>query len=275
MRPPHLPRVELANIEAAKGGSYCHLRHGIAVSQTVRILCSDMLTDSRRTCLCGSMRTYYAIYVYYFTYDVPWYAYYGWVWTALEAQLGVVCASAPALKIFCEQSRGDGKPFLRHLLIVPPCLVNRYFNFNATRSGLSKSSGKKASGYGKASAGNSFGNSLKRSHQGSKMDSYWTDEPVPLNQIQISKDTHVVVEDRDDAASETSTSSTRNLTALPIQHPSSNGSPKQKSTALPIQHPSPNGSRSAWLGSRTICTAFRPGSTRSNSQDIERDAAKI
>jgi len=174
------------------------------------------------------MRTYYAIYVYYFTYDVPWYAYYGWVWTALEAQLGVVCASAPALKIF----------------------FNRYFSLSANRSGFSRSSGKKASGYG-------LGNSVKLSHGESKTDSNWKNEAVPLDQIQISKSMDISVEDRDDAASETSTSSTRNL------------------TALPIQHPSPHGSHSAWLGSRTVCTAFLPGDSRSNSHDIERDAARI
>lgn len=34
------------------------------------------------------------------TYDVTWYAYYGWIWTVIEVDLGVVCASAPALRIF-------------------------------------------------------------------------------------------------------------------------------------------------------------------------------
>ncbi|KAH7067848.1 hypothetical protein FB567DRAFT_411952, partial [Paraphoma chrysanthemicola] len=52
------------------------------------------------TCVCGIMRTYYAIYIYYGTYDITWYAFYAWIWTALEANLGVICASAPALKVF-------------------------------------------------------------------------------------------------------------------------------------------------------------------------------
>jgi hypothetical protein len=181
------------------------------------------------------MRTYYAIYVYYFTYDITWYAYYGWIWTALEAQLGVVCASAPALKIF----------------------FNRYFNFGTNRSGLSKGSGKKASEYGKASGGFSFGASVKPSYSETELHGKWEAEPVPLNQIQVSTGMDVVVEDRDDAASQSSSCSTRNL------------------TALPIQHPSPDDSRQGWLGSRTVCTAFRPGVPRSNSSDIERDAVKI
>lgn len=174
--------------------------------------------------------------MYYFTYDVPWYAYYGWVWTALEAQLGVICASAPALKIF----------------------FNRYFNFiTTTRSGLSRSSGKKESGYGKASAGTSMGNSLKTSRRGSDWDRKWGVEPVPLNQIQISTGMDVVVEEQDDAASDTSHSSTRNL------------------TALPIQHPSPDESHSRWLGSRTECTAYQPDYPRGNIHDIERNATRL
>ncbi|KAH7357490.1 hypothetical protein BKA66DRAFT_500989, partial [Pyrenochaeta sp. MPI-SDFR-AT-0127] len=52
------------------------------------------------TCVCGIMRTYYAIYIYYCTYDITWYAFYAWIWTALEADLGIMCASAPALKVF-------------------------------------------------------------------------------------------------------------------------------------------------------------------------------
>jgi hypothetical protein len=179
------------------------------------------------------MRTYYAIYVYYFTYDITWYAYYGWIWTALEAQLGVVCASAPALKIF----------------------FRRYFNFSTNRSGLSKDSGRKRSGYGKASPGNSMGLSFGTSILETKCES----EPVPLNQIKISTGMDVVVEDRDDAASQGSSSSTRNLTALPIQTPPSSGS------------------HEPWLGSRTVCTAFRPASGRTTrvSSDVERGPTAI
>lgn len=55
---------------------------------------------NRSCCLCGILRTYYAIYVYYYTYDITWWAHEGWVWTALEAELGIICACAPALKIF-------------------------------------------------------------------------------------------------------------------------------------------------------------------------------
>ncbi|KAH7347023.1 hypothetical protein BKA66DRAFT_477831 [Pyrenochaeta sp. MPI-SDFR-AT-0127] len=52
------------------------------------------------TCVCGILRTYYSVVVYHYTYDISWYAYYGWTWTCLEIDLGVICGSAPALKVF-------------------------------------------------------------------------------------------------------------------------------------------------------------------------------
>lgn len=182
------------------------------------------------------MRCYYAIYVYYFTYDITWYAYYGWIWTAIEADLGVMCASAPALKVF----------------------FRRYFNQFTNRSGMSGSNGRKTPGYGKGSPGNSNGTS----HGTSNLDNTkWEAYPVPLGRINVSTSMGVVVEERDDGASETSNCSTRNLTALPVAAP-----------------PSETSSKSEWIGSRTICAAFRPGSKASrkkgNSRDIEREAGR-
>lgn len=65
------------------------------------LLCVRTLTTrSLSTCVCCIMRTYYAVYIYYYTYDITWYAFEAWTWTALEADLGVMCASAPALRVF-------------------------------------------------------------------------------------------------------------------------------------------------------------------------------
>lgn len=58
------------------------------------------------TTFCGIMRVYYATYIYYSTYDVTWYGYYGWVWSAIEADLGLICASAPALRALFRHSLG-------------------------------------------------------------------------------------------------------------------------------------------------------------------------
>lgn len=140
------------------------------------------------------MRAYYATSVYYTTYDITWYAWYGWVWTALEAQLGVMCACAPALK--------------------------RYFSLGTVRSNTygygtrGKSSGGRTPGYGKLSAGTSFATC---SH---------AEAPIPLNRIKVSTTTNIAtVKDRDDAISLGSTESTKQLhtspsTAfpLPIHH---------------------------------------------------------
>jgi hypothetical protein len=38
--------------------------------------------------------------IYTETYDMTWESYRGWIWFAIEAHLAVICASAPALKIF-------------------------------------------------------------------------------------------------------------------------------------------------------------------------------
>lgn len=185
-----------------------------------------------RTCVCGFMRAYYATYVYYYTYDITWYAWYGWIWTALEAELGVICACAPALKGF----------------------FKRYFSMSTIRSGLygsgkMNSTGRRTpAGIGKSSQGNSHG---------SQLDSVWEQEPVPLNRIQVSTETNIGVEDKDETASQGSSSSTRNLTALPI-------------AVLPQmdRNDTIGSNRSIWAGNRTIITALR----REREYDVEKHA---
>jgi hypothetical protein len=46
----------------------------------------------------GSMRTYWVHYVVYETYDVTWKGFNLWIWTAVEANLGVICGCIPALR---------------------------------------------------------------------------------------------------------------------------------------------------------------------------------
>lgn len=149
-----------------------------------------------RTCVCGIMRTYYAIYVYYATYDITWYAYYGWIWTALEADLGVICASAPALKVF----------------------FRRYFSQFTNRSGHSGSSGKKTPGYSNGSPETSLGTS--------DMDTKKLDAiSFPMQRLRISTSGDALREDREDLTNRASNSSTMNLTAPPApSQPTSKGS---------------------------------------------------
>ncbi|KAH6989350.1 hypothetical protein BKA56DRAFT_253062 [Ilyonectria sp. MPI-CAGE-AT-0026] len=46
----------------------------------------------------ASMRAYWSHYVTEETYDVTWEGFYLWIWTAVEANLGVICGSIPALR---------------------------------------------------------------------------------------------------------------------------------------------------------------------------------
>lgn len=46
------------------------------------------------------MRITYIYEIFYKTYDVTWATGPAWLWTGLEATLGVICASVPALKVF-------------------------------------------------------------------------------------------------------------------------------------------------------------------------------
>jgi hypothetical protein len=138
------------------------------------------------TSICGIMRTYYAIYLYYFTYDITWIAYYGWIWTTLEADLAVICASAPALKIF----------------------FKRYFNSTINQSGLSSYGRDRTGQFSKVSAAKSRGSS----HFGG---SKWDSTPVPLDRIKVSTAMNITIEDREDRVSVASNSSVIHLTALP------------------------------------------------------------
>jgi hypothetical protein len=123
------------------------------------------------------------------TYDITWYAYYGWIWTALEADLGVICASAPALKVFFKRyfSRSDTS-------------YGGYSMSNKTPNPMSRSRGK-----------NTFtGNSAIAS----RTEPSEISGAVPMEGIKVSQGLDIHVEERDDV-SQKSFASTRNLTALP------------------------------------------------------------
>lgn len=48
--------------------------------------------------LAGCMRAYWSHHVVYETYDVSWEGFHLWIWTAVEANLGVICGCVPALR---------------------------------------------------------------------------------------------------------------------------------------------------------------------------------
>jgi hypothetical protein len=55
----------------------------------------------------GSFRAYWVHFVLYETYDVTWEGFYLWIWTAVEANTGVICGCIPALRpiLFPSRSR--------------------------------------------------------------------------------------------------------------------------------------------------------------------------
>jgi hypothetical protein len=54
-------------------------------------------------CITGCLRMYYIQKIFFTTYDITWAAYDVWIWTVVEAHLAIICASAPALKIFVQR----------------------------------------------------------------------------------------------------------------------------------------------------------------------------
>ncbi|KAI4643672.1 hypothetical protein J4E93_006684 [Alternaria ventricosa] len=147
------------------------------------------------TCICGIMRTFYAAKLYYFTYDITWAAYSGWVWTTLEAQLAVMCASAPSLKVF----------------------LGRYFSMYTSRAGYSQTGiPGQASGPSSNALSQGFtGKASQHSTQQSQCTAGSIRGDVPLEGIHITNKLDVRVEERDDYE-QASLHSTKELTALPM-----------------------------------------------------------
>lgn len=140
------------------------------------------------SCVCGILRSYYAAYVYYRTYDITWYAYHGWVWTALEADFGVMCASAPALKVF----------------------FKRYFNLsNITSAGSKSGTNQRSIPLSSRSRGFGVASALSKQSRGDQSGVF---DDAPFQGIKVSQGLDIQVEERDDC-SQKSFGSTRNLTA--------------------------------------------------------------
>lgn len=171
------------------------------------------------------------------TYDITWIAYYGWIWTNLEAQLAVICASAPSLKVF----------------------FNRYFTQHTSRDGYTGniSRGKTPEVASKL-ASNAFlsKHSQFSSHKSQIRGGDATpSEEIPLEGIHVNHKLQISIEERDDS-SHKSFESTKALTELPPSHQAWRD-------------------RIEWAEScRNVCAAFRPGSMgnpgiRSRDGDIE------
>ncbi|EON65935.1 hypothetical protein W97_05177 [Coniosporium apollinis CBS 100218] len=51
-------------------------------------------------CVAGILRLYYVYHYFYLTGDGTWTAHDIWIWAVVESHMAIVCASAPALKVF-------------------------------------------------------------------------------------------------------------------------------------------------------------------------------
>jgi len=54
-------------------------------------------------CVIGVLRIVSTAPIYYTTYDMTWAVYPAWIWFAVESNVSVMCASAPALKIYFKE----------------------------------------------------------------------------------------------------------------------------------------------------------------------------
>ena len=64
---------------------------------------SDLRLTSVSLCVAGILRFIYTYQLFFDTYDVTWVEYKVALWTVVEANIAVVCASAPALKVFFKE----------------------------------------------------------------------------------------------------------------------------------------------------------------------------
>jgi hypothetical protein len=70
------------------------------LSQDTNQIADTRRVDTNSLCICSILRIWYIVRLYYRTYDVTWDAQPAWLWLIVEANLAVICASAPALKVF-------------------------------------------------------------------------------------------------------------------------------------------------------------------------------
>jgi rhodopsin domain-containing protein len=74
---------------------------GLAFCRSLNL--SQGLANSSSTCITAIIRIFYIYKIFYQSYDVTWWAAPGWFWAAVETDIGLICASMPALKIYFQR----------------------------------------------------------------------------------------------------------------------------------------------------------------------------
>ncbi|KAK8234839.1 hypothetical protein IWZ00DRAFT_121561 [Phyllosticta capitalensis] len=78
----------------------------LSIPRRQKIALSGVFSLGSFLCVVGAIRIYYIYRVYFVTYDTTWAAGHVWIWTSVEACLGIACASAPALRLFFRRVLG-------------------------------------------------------------------------------------------------------------------------------------------------------------------------
>ncbi|RMZ68598.1 integral membrane [Pyrenophora seminiperda CCB06] len=99
--------IACASVSALQDMVICALPiflvRGLHISRRQKISLCVVFGMAFMTSVCGLLRTYYAAESYFNTEHMPRAGYNGWIWTTVETHLGVICASAPALKILFDK----------------------------------------------------------------------------------------------------------------------------------------------------------------------------
>jgi hypothetical protein len=85
-------------------------------------------------CIAGIIRTIYVWKVTDETYDETWVGYTMWLWTAVESDLAIICACAPALKPFFRRYLGGSRNCTSGMNSRARAAASGYSNMDNTRS---------------------------------------------------------------------------------------------------------------------------------------------
>ncbi|KAF2828245.1 hypothetical protein CC86DRAFT_267094, partial [Ophiobolus disseminans] len=81
----------------------------LQMSRHQKVALYSIFAISYTTVGVGAMRTYTSYRIFFQTYDVTWVSSDTWLWSLLELHIGLMCANAPALKVFFKQLSKPGK----------------------------------------------------------------------------------------------------------------------------------------------------------------------
>lgn len=103
VRITHDTVLDVADAQKAEDRAI-HGFHGGNIVSAVSSSIPSFYLPTNSLCICSVLRTIYIYRTFYDTYDMTWASQPAWLWLSLETELAVVCASAPALKVFFKKA---------------------------------------------------------------------------------------------------------------------------------------------------------------------------